>query len=240
MFISLIFPCYNEEQAIPKLLPKAIQTRQKILQETEVKALEILIVDDGSKDKSLELLNTYKEEVKIISLAENKGYGAAIKAGVYQARGDWIAFCDLDGSCEPEELKLLVDFTKDKSLQMAWGNRLNRESKMLFTRKTGNWLYQLAFLFLSFKFVPDTCSGFRFFKKSVLIPEIYEFPQDLSFSLAFTAHCIRYKIPFSAVDISYKERLGKSKLLPLKDGFVFLLNLLRFLFFKKFNNMKNS
>lgn len=238
MFISFIFPCYNEEQAIPKLLPKAIQTRKRILQGTDITDLEILVIDDGSEDSSPELLKAYKGEVKIISLAGKKGYGAAIKEGIRQARGDWIAFCDLDGSCEPEELKLLIDFAIHNSLQVVWGNRLNKKSKMPVTRKTGNWLYQLAFLFLSFKFVPDTCSGFRFFKKSVLTPEIYEFPQDLSFSLALTAYCIRYKISFSTVNISYKERLGRSKLRPFKDGFIFLLNLIRFLFFKQFNNMK--
>ncbi len=231
MFISLIFPCYNEEQAIPKLLPKAIQAKYNILQQRGVKGFEILVIDDGSKDKSLELLETYKGNVKIIPLKTQRGYGSAIKEGVKQAKGDWIAFCDLDDTCDIEEFSLLINLVRDRSLEVVWGNRLNKKSKMFWTRRLGNRLYQIAFLLLSLKFPPDVCSGFRLFKKAVFISDIYKFPNDLSFSLAMTAYCIRYKIPFSTVDISYKERLGQSKLSPLKDGFIFLLVLMQFLLF---------
>ena len=234
MFISLIFPCHNEEQAILELLPKAIQAKEAISQQSYVKDLEILIVDDGSKDKSLERLNKYKEKIRIISSETQEGYGSAIKKGMKEAKGDWIAFCDLDNTCDPQELKLLIKLAHEKSLQVVWGNRLNKKSQMPFIRELGNRLYQIAFFILSFRFVPDTCSGFRLFKKSVLEPQAYEFPQDLSFSLAFTAHCIRHNIPFSSIDISYKERIGKSKLHSFKDGFSFLINLIRFLFLKKF------
>ena len=234
MFISLIFPCYNEEQAIPKLLPKVIQAKHNILQQKKIEDFEILVIDDGSKDKSLELLETYKGDIKIVSCETQKGYGSAIKEGIRQARGDWIAFCDLDDTCAPQELDLLINLVCDRSLEVVWGNRLNKTSEMPWTRRLGNRLYQMVFLLLSFKFPHDVCSGFRLFKKSALIPDIYKLPDDLSFSLAMTAYCIRYKIPFSTVDISYKERLGQSKLSLLKDGFVFLLVLIQFLFFKKF------
>lgn len=235
MFISLILPCYNEEQAIPIFLPKVIKAKKDLLQETGIKNLEIFVVDDCSKDKSFEQLEKYQKEIQLITLKTRGGYGSAIKEGIKQAKGDWIAFCDLDNTCEPEELKLLINLTINESLQVVWGNRLNQKSKIPFTRKLGNWLYQVAFLLLSFRSVPDPCSGFRFFKKSVLTPNIYGFPNNLSFSLALTSYCVRYKIPFSTIDISYKKRLGESKLYPLKDGFIFLLNLIKFLFFKKFH-----
>ena len=234
MFISFIFPCYNEEQAISKILPKIIKAKHKIIQRTDLQELEILIVNDGSQDKSLEQLEKYKSEIHIISLKNQKGYGSAIKKGIQQAKGNWIAFCDLDDTCQAQELELLIDLASRQALQAVWGNRLNKTSQMPFIRRLGNRLYQLVFFLLSFKFVPDPCSGFRLFKKSALTTQIDEFPQDLSFSIAFTAHCIRYKIPFSSVDISYKKRLGKSKLHFFKDGFIFFLNLIRFLFFKKF------
>ena len=235
MFISLIFPCYNEELAIPNLLPKAVHAKKNLLKTTKLRGLEIVVVNDGSTDKSLDLLQKYKEDIHIVSLKTQEGYGAAVKQGIKQARGDWIAFCDLDNTCDPQELKHLINFARDRSLTVVWGNRLHKKSQMPLIRRLGNWLYQLAFLFLSFRTVSDPCSGFRLFKKSILAPQIYRFPQDLSFSLALTAHCIRHKIPFSSTDISYKERLGESKLHSLKDGFTFLLSLIRFLFFKKFS-----
>lgn len=233
MFISLIFPCHNEEQAIPQVLPKAIQAKNNLLKSIPLKGFEILVVDDASQDHSLERLKEYEREIQIISLETQEGYGSAIQKGIQQAQGDWIAFCDLDNSCEPEELKLLIDSAKQGNRQSVWGNRLNKNSCMPWTRSLGNRLYQLLFLLLTFRLVPDACSGFRLFKKSTFLPQIYQFPQDLSFSLVFTAYCVRYKIPFSTKDISYSERLGKSKLHLFKDGLIFCFNLLNFLFFKK-------
>lgn len=231
MFISFILPCHNEEQAIPLVLPKVIRAGNMLLKTKNLKGFEILVTDDGSTDQSPESLLKYKKEIQIISLKTQEGYGSAIKRGVKQAQGDWIAFCDLDDTCEPEELGSLIDLARNKSLPVVWGNRLNKNSQMSFVRRLGNRLYQTAFLLLSFRLVPDVCSGFRLFKKSALTPQIYEFPSDLSFSLALTAHCIRYGIPFSSVDISYRERLGQSKLHPVKDGFIFLYSLIKFLFF---------
>ena len=237
MFISFILPCHNEELAIPIVLPKVIRAGNTLLKTKNLKGFEILVIDDGSTDQSPESLLKYEKEIQIISLKTQEGYGSAIKRGIKQAKGDWVVFCDLDGTCEPEELSLLIDLAINESLQVVWGNRLNKNSRMPFIRRLGNRLYQMAFLFLSFRLVPDVCSGFRLFKKSVLTPQIYEFPPDLSFSLALTAHCIRYGIPFSSVDISYRERLGQSKLHPIKDGFIFLHNLIKFLLFKKRKNL---
>lgn len=234
MLISLIFPCRDEERAIPLTLPKAIQAKRGLVGEMSLKGMEILVVDDGSKDSSLDKLKRYAGEIKIIALKKREGYGSAIKKGVQQAKGDWIAFCDLDNSCAPEDLKILIELARGQSAQAVWGQRLNKDSRMPLSRKIGNRLYQLAFLGLCFKAVPDPCSGFRLFKKSALEPAIYEFPQDLSFSIAFTAHCLRYKIPFSAASVSYKERLGKSKLRLIKDGLIFLARLIQFLFLKKY------
>lgn len=240
MFISLIFPCRNEEQAIPELLPKILEAKKYILQKRNVMDLEILIVDDGSEDQSLQLLKQYEKDIRLLSTTTNQGYGSALKKGIRNAKGDWIAFCDLDNSCPPKELILLIDQAHEQSLPAVWGNRLHGKSQIQRIRRFGNRLYQLAFLLLSFRPAPDPCSGFRLFKKSAFIPQIYEFPEGLGLSLAFTAHCVRYKIPFSSVNISYKKRMGQSKLRIFKDGLSFFLILLKFLFFKKYNSKKEA
>ena len=190
MFVSLIFPCLNEEQAIPVFLPKIILAGKHLLKTTNLKGLEILVVDDGSTDRSLEFLQKHQEDISVLSLKTQEGYGSAIQQGIKKAKGDWIAFCDLDDTCEPEELKNLIELIQSESLQVAWGNRLNKNSQMPFIRQLGNRLYQLTFLFLSFRFIPDPCSGFRLFKKSSLAPQIYEFPKDLSFfSSSYSSLC---------------------------------------------------
>ena len=233
MSISLIFPCHNEERAIPQVLPQAISIQRELLEQKKVKDFEILIVNDGSTDRSLEKLKPYSKEIQIIKLAQREGYGSALKKGIKKAKGDWIAFCDLDNSCDPKELELLVNLSRASSQPIVWGNRLNKKSQMPKIRKIGNELYRMAFLCLSFRLVFDACSGFRLFKKQTFIPQLYAFPNDLSFSIALTAYCVRKQIPFSTVPISYKKRLGKSKLHAFKDGWIFLFQLINFLFFKK-------
>ena len=231
MFISLIFPCHNEEQAVSQVIPKALRMKKELIEKKQIKDMEIRVVNDGSTDSSLSELKKYEREIKILSLPKTEGYGSALKKAFQQSQGDWLAFCDLDDTCDPKDLLILIDEVRDKGLSIAWGNRLHKNSRISFIRKLGNQLYQLVFLILSFQKVPDPCSGFRLFKKSEFIPHIYKLPQNLSFSLALTSYCIRHKIPFQTRDISYKERLGQSKLQPLKDGWIFLIQLIRFLFF---------
>ena len=231
MFISLIFPCCNEEQAIPLVIPKALKLKQQLLEKHLVRDMEIIVVNDASTDSSLLKLKKYEKEIEILSFHKQKGYGLALQEAFRKAQGDWLAFCDLDNTCNPEELSLLIDLAQDQNLTIVWGNRLKKNSHIPFVRRLGNHLYQLVFLVLSFKRVPDPCSGFRLFKKTKFIPQIYKFPKDLSFSLALTSYCVRNKIPFQVREISYSDRLGQSKLEPLKDGWNFLIQLIRFLFF---------
>ncbi|MCZ0932511.1 MAG: glycosyltransferase family 2 protein [Oligoflexia bacterium] len=231
MFISLIFPCHNEEQAIPLVIPEALKVKQELIEKKQIKNLEIIVINDASTDSSLLKLKKYEKEIKILSLAKQEGYGSALQKAFQQAQGDWLAFCDLDNTCDPKELSLLIDLAHDQNLTMAWGDRLNKNSQISFVRKLGNQLYQLAFLILSFKKIPDPCSGFRLFKKSSFDSVLYKLPKDLSFALALTSHCVRHKIPFQVKEISYRDRLGQSKLQPFKDGWIFLIQLVRFLFF---------
>lgn len=240
MFISFILPCHNEEISIPQFLPTVIQTKKNLMEMPQVTEVEILVVNDGSTDRSLELLKKYEENILLISSQKQKGYGEAIKEGIKKSKGDWIAFCDLDSTCTTEDIKKLIYLARDKSLEVVWGNRLHKQSQMPVVRRAGNRLYQFILLVLSFQFVSDPCSGFRLFWRTVLTPEIFKFPGDLSFSLSFTAYCVRYNIPFSSVNIEYKPRLGESKLHLLKDGCIFLVNLIYFLFFKKFSKEKQK
>ena len=229
MFISLVFPCHNEETAIPKVIPKALKARQKLREKNQIKDMEIIVVNDGSTDTSFLKLKEFEKDIKIISLQKKEGYGSALQKAFQQAQGDWLAFCDLDNTCDPLDLSLLIDLAYNQSFSIVWGNRLNKKSQISFVRKFGNQLYQLAFFILAFKKVPDPCSGFRLFKKSMFLPKLYTFPKDLSFSLALTSYCVRHKIAFQAIEISYKNRLGQSKLQLFKDGWNFLVQLVKFL-----------
>ena len=231
---ALIFPCHNEEGAIPSVLDNALRAREQFIQSYSVKNLEIIVVNDGSTDHSEKVLQDYSGQIKVIHLKDQKGYGEAVKAGISHTSCDWIAFCDLDGTCDPSDLSLLIKKAQETSADMIWGIRLHKGSAMPQTRKIGNFLYRWMIWVLSGKvWIADPCSGFRLFKKSAF-SSVYDLPSGLNFSPALTAWCVRKRIPFSCVNITYEERIGESKLKTLRDGFVFSWTLFYWLILKRF------
>ena len=230
---SLVFPCHNEEEAIPGVLAKALKAKEH-LEGTGISLLEIIAVNDGSTDSSQKLLDSYSNQIKVLHLKKQRGYGAALKEGFSKASGNWLGFCDLDSTCEPEELSLLLKTALQGNYSLVWGQRIHKKSSMPSVRVIGNRLFSLALYLLSFQYVSDPCSGFRIFKKDQLGDAVFQFPDDLSFSLALTSYCIREKISFKELAISYHERTGQSKLHSLKDGLIFLKTIADVLIFKKY------
>ena len=105
--ISIVVPCYNEEKA----LPYYYEAMTKIMQEMEQVDLEIIFVNDGSKDKTLEIakkLATKDERIKYISFSRNFGKEAAMYAGFEHTTGDYIAIMDADLQDPPELLRANV------------------------------------------------------------------------------------------------------------------------------------
>ena len=231
---SLVFPCHNEEKAIAPVLERALKTKARLEESGELSFLEVIVVDDGSTDSSQEILKSYGNRIKTLHLEKQQGYGAALKKGFSEAKGEWLGFCDLDDTCDPGDLKLLLKTALKEDYSVVWGLRIHKESAMPFVRTLGNRLFSLALWLLSAQYIADPCSGFRIFKKDILKDALLKFPDNLSFSLALTAYCLREKIPFKSVKISYRERVGESKLHSLKDGFVFLKTIGDVLIFKRY------
>ncbi len=98
--LSIIIPAYNEENAIASIIERCLHEREKIIRETPVQDVEIIVVNDGSRDKTPAIARQYKEIV-LIDFKQNRGYGAAIKSGFAQASGNIVSFLDADGTCDP-------------------------------------------------------------------------------------------------------------------------------------------
>ena len=170
--LSIIIPFFNESKRINESLKKI----KNFLHKNKMK-IEIVFVNDGSEDDSLEILekflkknNLSKSKIKIINLTNNIGKGGALKEGVKKSKNQWILTTDLDLSVDLEEIKIwmkkdLINNTCD----IYFGSRELDDSivKSKFYRKFLGLFFRLfskLFLGLDFR---DTQCGFKLYKNSV-------------------------------------------------------------------------
>ena len=111
--ISIIIPCYNEEETIDKLYKEIIKVTKKL---KEVN-FELLFIDDGSKDKTLKIVKKLSEKdnkVRYISFSRNFGKEAAMYAGLKESKGDYVAIIDADMQDPPEKIIEMYEILKEK------------------------------------------------------------------------------------------------------------------------------
>lgn len=170
--LSVFFPCYNEEKNISQTVEKTIPILSQVAQKWE-----IIIVNDGSKDKTgeiaLEIQNKYgPDKIKIVTHNPNRGYGAAFKSGFYAGQYEWIAFTDADGQFDFNDIYTLVSKQRETSADLVIGYYLGR--KVPFYRKIGSSVWQLAVFLLFGLRVRDIDCGFKLVRKKVIdtIPKL--------------------------------------------------------------------
>lgn len=167
MKIQLIVPCYNEEQALPYFF-EAIGNVEKTLQ-TNGHTLEIIYVDDGSKDKTLELLHgeADKNSRKFIQFSRNFGKEAAIYAGLQHASGDYIALMDADLQDPPEMLVEMVEMLKNSDYDCVATRRVNRDGEPPVRSWFAHKFYQIINK-ISDADIMDGARDFRMMKRSMV------------------------------------------------------------------------
>ncbi len=162
--LSIFFPFWNEQDNIEKTVRDAIPIAKKI-----ARKWEIIMVDDGSSDKTLEIaerLAKEDERLRIISHQPNRGYGAALTAGLTNARYKLIVFTDGDGQFDFSEVIKLLD--KIDSADMVIGYRQKRRDRKLFKRLLLMNLLKVGDLLLFRFYFRDIDCGFKMFKKEAI------------------------------------------------------------------------
>jgi len=168
--ISFFLPAYNLEAQIQKTVETAFKVVSKI-----AKKYEIIVINDGSKDKTgrvLERICSRNKKIKVITHNVNKGYGAALYSGFYNSKYNWIAFTDGDGQFDISELPKLIEIQKKTKADLVVGYYLKRAVST--SRKLNTWLWQMVVKILFGLKVRDIDCGFKLVSKKVIrtIPKL--------------------------------------------------------------------
>lgn len=214
MDISIVIPSYNEELTIKELIGKI---RQVIKDD-----VEIIIVDDASKDKT----GIFGEEAgaKIIRNPYRMGNGAAAKRGIRAASNDIVVLMDADGQHPPEAIPVLL--AELDSHDMVVGARMNASG--VWFRRCANKVFNRLATYVSGTVIYDLTSGFRAFKKDKALKFLYLLPNTFSYPSTLTLSFIKaaYPVKFVPVEVLPRQK-GKSKINLFNDGMKFLIIIMR-------------
>ena len=224
--VSVLIPAYNEEESITGTV-EAIRQYAGM-----VKALEIIVINDGSRDRTGEIARTLP--VTLIEHETNTGYGSGLKDGLRQAQYEFILIADADGTYPLEDIPRLL--AEAPNYAMVVGARTGAIVKVPPLRKPGKWLITRLAEYLSQRKIPDLNSGFRVFRKDVALRFLTLYPDGFSFTTTITLAMLtnHYKVKF--IPINYHRRVGKSSIKPLRDFTNFTILIIRICaYFKPLN-----
>lgn len=218
--LSVVIPALNEEDGIAAIVQR-VQATRAALQTAGIDELEIIVVDDGSRDRTAEIAAGFPF-VRLLRHPVNRGYGAAIKTGFAQARGELVAFLDADGTYPPERFADLCRVAREQGADVVVGSRRSgAASQMPLVRRVGNFIWSSLVSLIGNQRVADPASGMRVLRRSALA-RLYPLPDGLNFTPVMSTRAVHEGLRVIEVPIAYSERVGRSKLSIVRDGTRFL------------------
>lgn len=218
--LSICIPVYNEEAGIHETLDRCLALGES-LREVGIDRFEVIAVDDGSKDRSADIIAARYPHVRLIRHERNAGYGAALKTAFAAARYRLIGFLDADATYPPEQFPVLCRMVLQDGADLVIGSRMaGPDSEMPAVRRFGNRFFAGLLTLLGRTTVTDSASGMRVFTRDVL-DLLSPLPDGLNLTPVMSTRALHESITVAEVPIPYRERLGESKLSVTKDGLRF-------------------
>ena len=220
--VSVIIPCYNEEGGVTDSLDelrKALQGRDDV---------EIIAVNDCSSDKTPAILDDYAtqtSEMHIIHNAPNLGYGASLKRGIREAKGEIIVITDSDGTYPASAIPELLDELKE--CDMTVGARIGPNVQVPLVRRPAKWVLLCYARWMARADIKDLNSGLRAFRKKDALPFFPLLPEGFSFTSTITLAMHVNGMRVAYLPINYRKRIGKSSIRPIRDTLAFFSLVLR-------------
>lgn len=186
VYLSVIVPAFNEENRLPKMLDEAIDyLEMRSCDESNrlqgfMFTYEIIVVDDGSDDKTSDVVLQYvskygTERIRLLKLKANRGKGGAVRLGMLSARGKLLLFADADGATQFSDFSKLEDFMLENEDSerppIAIGSRAHLQEEAIATRSLFRTILMYGFHFgvwlLAVRSIRDTQCGFKLFDRQM-------------------------------------------------------------------------
>jgi glycosyltransferase involved in cell wall biosynthesis len=225
MKITVIIPAYNEEKTIREILRR--------VQATQI-AHEILVVDDGSKDGTREILEEINGQgpVRVIFHEHNQGKGAAVRTGIQAASGEVIIIQDADLEYDPRDYPALLRPIEEGIAEVVFGSRFlgGARRPIMFWHMVANKILTLVTNILYNNILTDMETGYKVFLRTV-VADIPLHARGFEFEPEFTAKVLKRKARIFEVPITFNPRnYEDGKKIKLPDAFVALWALLKYRF----------
>ena len=232
--LSIIIPIYNEEKTIAKILNKI----KKVAHKNSLN-IEIIVINDGSTDKSYTILkNLNKSYDQIINYKMNRGKGYAIRKGLKKASGQIIIIQDADLEYDPNDYINLISPIIKKKSNIVYGSRVLNKSKRKISNTFSNKLrvfanYVLTILsnIINRQSLTDAHTCYKVFKKQLVV-KLKLKENGFSFCPEITTKFSNLNETIIEIPISYKGRsYSDGKKIKFKDGISAIITLFRYKFF---------
>lgn len=219
--LSVIMPCFNEEATIEAIINQVLTTN------TLGMDIELIVVDDGSSDRSVAIVTELaKKDQRIVPYPQkaNKGKGAALRFGIKESRGDIILIQDADTEYDPAEYPKILSPILDGSADVVYGSRFAGGEKhrvLYFWHSVGNRMLTLMSNMVTNLNLSDMECCFKVFRREI-IHSINLRENRFGFEPEVTAKIARIRpaIRIYEVGISYRGRTySEGKKIGIKDGF---------------------
>jgi len=214
--VTVVIPAYNEEKTVGDVIREVRRS---------VPDARILVIDDGSTDATARVARDAGADV--ISHPLNKGNGAAVKTALRAIPGGRVAILDGDGQHDPKDVGRLISGLDDFDLVVGARSFTSDNGSLL--RNFGNIFLRRLASFLAEQAIPDLTSGFRAFRHNVAIRFLHIYPNGYSFPSTSTLSFITagYNVGFVPIEARPRPPETYSKLNPFRDGFRFIMFMLR-------------
>lgn len=213
----MVIPARDEMANLPGLLDEL----REVLAALPLDDLEVVLVNDGSRDGTAELAESWG--ARVITHAESLGNGAAVKRGIREARNEWVLLVDGDGQHPPAAIPAMVEMAE--RYDMVVGSRGGGGGA--WYRNIANRVYNRLASYVTNRRIPDLTSGFRMLRADVAKGFVYLLPNTFSYPTTITLALLRggYSVGFHPIRV--RARRGKSHIHLVRDGSRFLLIILR-------------